>query len=99
MEMELLVVGWLRAVSNLSIYLPCNSHALKQGKVKEGRYLSSLHVPISDGFAVGAGRGTRRRRESSRTWCLFPNTFLPGLIHQHTTMSHVSLREQSRHIR
>jgi hypothetical protein len=23
----------------LSVYLPCNSHALKQGKVKEGKVL------------------------------------------------------------
>jgi hypothetical protein len=99
MEIELLLAGWLLSCC-LSTNLPCNSHALKQGKVREGIHVLVFYtctyigricrVPRHRQLAVG---------KSSRTWCLFriPTPFPSFLDSSINTPTCLTSRQESIH--
>jgi hypothetical protein len=80
----------------LSVYLPCNSHALKQGKVRRERYL----LPFVHEHRTDPPRAPARCSQPFFTYTVpvsHPSIQYPSCltIHHHTTMSHVSPREQT----
>ena len=94
MEIELLLAGWL-LLCCLSTNLPCNSHALKQGKVREGIHVLVFYT------CTYIGRICRVPRHTVGSWQLASlhvhgacfasqRPFLPSWTHPSTHHHHVS---------